>query len=516
MPYYHDVNPVDAMPPADEWKPAYWTPMKSERSLGNDMVQFIEHFVTPPRTMSDADFEVLAWQKWLLNHIFELNEDGFLRYNKIYFQVPRKNGKSFLASSIMLYFLFKAQGGEQLFAVARDSKQARYVYDETLAQIHSSKLLQKVLKPGQNVITNKRVRASFAPLSGNSGSAMGLAPYGAIGDEIHKWDSLTGTSNRGADMYAALTTGSRDRPEWFFLGITTAGDNDQGLAHTLYDYGKMVATGDIEDDRFGFFCWEAEEEDDIYSPETWKKANPNLQAGLMKEEDFAAELKTAEATSTADFERYALNKWLRSGDKADFISGFHWKNALKPELGKIPKGAEICVGFDGALTEDSTGIVAIDINTGLIEVLYGWEKDPLNADWFVDVDEVEKAMDQVINDYVVVKAYCDPSRHQTTVQKWARTYGRGIFRDIPPSSSRMSSMSQEFKGDVYTGHLFHVGERRLTNHTRNAIETLKGVPNKDKRNSPRKIDFLAAAVLANGARHEIIARRTKKSGISAF
>lgn len=518
MPHYNDASPVDAMLPDDSWKPAYWTPMLSEKSLGDDICDFIETYITPPRVLDGAEeFRVREWQRWLLRHAFELNDEGFLRYRKIIVFLPRKNGKSFIASAIQLYFLFKARGGEQLYAAARDRKQARIVYDEAIKQIRKNPVLDKVIKTGLYKSVNKYKDASFEPLSGDAGSAHGLAPYGSIADELHRWDSLTGTSNRGRDMYDALTTGSKDRDEWFFFGITTGGDNDTGLAHELMDYGKKIATGEIEDDSFGFFCWQAEDDDDIYSEDTWRKANPNLAEGLLNISEFHKDLKEAEASSTAAFEMYSLNKFVRGGDKADFISGYYWKEALKPELGKIPKGADITVGFDGSLTEDSTGIVAIDFKTGLIEVLYGWEKNPLDQDWFVDVNEVEAAMDKVFQEYNVLKLYADPSRHQTTVQKWVRTYGKGIVRDIPPSASRMAPMSQEFKSDVYTGLLFHSGEIRLSTHVRNAVETIKGVPNKDKANSPRKIDFLACAILANGGRKEVESRQGRKdSGIRSF
>jgi len=193
-------------------------------------------------------------------------------------------------------------------------------------------------------------------------------------------------------------------------------------------------------------------------------------------------------------------------------SMYYWGLAYDDNAAKIPENAEIVVGFDGSQTEDSTGIVAIDVNTGLIELLHAWEKDPTNKEWFVDDDEVQVAMESVFSKYKVLRVYADPSRHRDMVRKWQRTWGRGVVRDIPPTSARMAPMSQAFKQAVYTGELKHAGDARLTNHIRNAIETVKGVPNKEAPSSARKIDFVACAVLAHGAFAEVKELKTRRSG----
>lgn len=547
MPYYDDINPVDAMPPAPEWKPTYWTGMKSERSLGYDMIEWIESFIIPPRPPQDAEddnddanydangwrinikedepFRLRDWQRWTLIHMFELDEKGFLRYTEFYLQIPRKNGKSFLGSAIMLYFLFKAEGGEQLLVAGLTRDIARVIYDESHAQVNINPVLKKVIKATKMEMENRFVvpRATFKPLTGDARTAHGKAPGPVTWvDETHTLDSLTGTSTRGPDLYGALKSGSKDRREKILINGTTAGNQLKGLAHKLYDYGKLVAIGQVVDDRFGFMCWEAEETDDIYDPKTWYKCNPMLSEGILRLEDFENDLVQAEATSTADFERYNLNRWLQGGDKADFIHPQHWKTAARPGW-KIPKGNSVVLGFDGSITEDSTGIIAIDCTEGsptygLIEVLYSWEKpQKAGEEWFVDVEEVVDAMAKVFQDYNVLKLYADPSRHGSQVHAWRREHGAGIVRDIPPSDSRMPKMSQAFKAALYGGKLFHGNDPKLTNHVLAAIETIKGVPNKRNRGpGAAKIDFLACSVLAFGALEEVQRRARRSSGIRGF
>lgn len=536
MPHYNDKEYFDAIPPKDEWKPTYWTPMLSTRTLGDDIADFMDNFLVPPRKMEKIEeydeegnlvvteveseeepeeFRVRPWQRSWLRHAFELDEKtGLLRHNKIFLHIPRKNGKSFLASGIFLYFLFKAKHGDELYCAAKTMKQSRVVFDLCRDIVYANPLLQKVIKPSQHRLTNRFVKASLEPLASDGGGFMGKAPYATCGDELHAWDTANGTSTRGQSMLTSATTGSKDRNEWFFLGITTSGEHDGGLAHDFWEYGVQVSTNpEHPDKRFSFTSYMAEDDDDIYSPATWYKCNPSLTEGLLKLEEFQNDLTQAEgdAGGTSKFEIFALNKWIKAGDKAEFISGAQWENIRKPELGKIAKGSNICVGFDGSLTDDSTGIIATD-ERGLIEVLYAWEKDPLDPDWFVDVEEVNAAMLKVFSEYNVLKLYADPSRHQEVVKGWRKAYGSNIVREIPPSSSRMAPMSQEFKSAVLTGKVFHVGEKRLTTHVRNAIETIKGTPAKERAKSPRKVDFLICAILSWGAWQEVNEKRNRKTG----
>jgi phage terminase large subunit-like protein len=62
-------------------------------------------------------------------------------------------------------------------------------------------------------------------------------------------------------------------------------------------------------------------------------------------------------------------------------------------------------------------------------------------------------------------------------------------------------MAQQFIADLVAKEVGHDGDPRLTRHVLNAVATEAGSFRKEKRQSPRKIDLLACAVLANGARN---------------
>lgn len=534
--YYTDDLSLDAMPPAPEWRPVWWTPMKSKATLGDDLIEFIETYHTPPRGdggekaersietfySEDDDEQVeveniklAEWQKWLLRHIFELDTWGRFRYREVYIQIPRKHGKSMLMSGVGNYFLTKGKRGDRIYFAAKDSDQARIMYEEAKRNIDDSVDLSSVLETFKYISRNQLKDIEMKPLASSTKGAHGLAPYISLCDEIHTWDSATGTSRQGIEMLQSLLTGSGDRKEKMVLEITTAGSNLDGIAYSRYQKGKMLAQDALQDDRFGFFCWEAEEHDDIFDDATLRKANPGIVGGWISIEELRRERDSAAQLSTADFERYNLNKWLRRGDKSEFLTPFHWGEIRIDDHMPLFEQAEfnaangqdrpeVVLGFDGSLTEDSTGIVAIDLIDNVMEVLYKWEKDPTDPNWFVDQSEVDAAMRKCFELFDVKKVYLDPSRHWDLVKVWQNEFGPMIVRDIPPSAVRMAPLSDTFRNDVTSKNIFHSGDQRFTEHVMNAILNIRGLPAKETRNSHRKIDFLVCAILANAARHEYL------------
>ena len=50
--------------------------------------------------------ELFPWQKWLLIHALELNEDGTYRFRKLCILVGRQNSKTTLLTVLCLYWLY--------------------------------------------------------------------------------------------------------------------------------------------------------------------------------------------------------------------------------------------------------------------------------------------------------------------------------------------------------------------------------------------------------------------------
>jgi phage terminase large subunit-like protein len=442
-----------------------------------------------------------AWQKWLVDRVLETDPaTGFLRYRRVIVGLPRKNGKSLIGSALAAEHLIHGPVGAQVYSAASDRSQARIVFGEVRNQVLASPSLSRVIKVYRDALENPSNGAVYRALSADAQRAHGLAPSLVIADELHAWAS-TPSNTRGEELWEALTTGSADRPESLVIGITTAGGNTDTLLGRMYEHGKRLAETPVDspefDPSFGFFWWEAGPEDDPTSPEVWEKANPNLAEGLLDVSDFEAAIASAGSSGFAGFQRYRLNQWVRLAGE-DFVSPHFWAEAKREET--IPDGATICAGFDGSISGDATGLVAVDVATGTMKVLAVWEPDPNNPDWTVSRDDVNAAVAKMFETYDVRMLWADPSFYEPDVLEWSQRWRRRVER-IPPTNHRIAPMAQQFIADLVAKEIGHDGDPRLQRHVLNAVATEAGSFKKEKRSSPRKVDLLACAVLANGARH---------------
>jgi phage terminase large subunit-like protein len=479
------------------WAPAYHTKPLSSTTRGDDIVDFAELLMTASRGFKAGEaLQFTQWQSWLMKALLEENDKGNLRYRRAIIGLPRKNGKSLLGTALALEHLMYGPEGAQIYSAAADRQQARIVFGEARSQVLNNPILEKHIKVYRDALENPRTGGIYRALSSDGNRAHGLGPSLAILDELHAWPS-SASNSKGDELYDALVSGSADRPESLVVGITTAGGNTDTLLGRLYEHGKKIAAGEVEDSQFGFFWWEAPQDADPRDPQVWKAANPNLAEGLLAMDDFEASIKEAEAKSFSSFQRFRLNQWVRLAGE-DFINPAFWAEAESDKT--IPDGAEICIGFDGSVSGDATGLVAIDVNTGIIKVLNVWEPDLSDPDWNVDRTEVNMAVEKAFNTYNVKMLWGDPSFFETDMAEWANRWRNRVER-IPPQNHRIVPLAQQFLSDIYSKEIKHDGNATMTRHALNAVATEVGSFRKEKKGSPRKIDLLMCAVLANGARN---------------
>ena len=491
--------------PSPLWKPKYFVPSLSSHTRGENVTDFSALLLKASRGFrAGLPLEFTDWQSWLVDRVLE--EDpvtGLLRYRRVIVGLPRKNGKSLLGTALALEHLVYGPVGAQIYSAASDRAQARIVFGEARQQVIDNPSLSRIIKVYRDVLEYRG--KVYRALSADAMRAHGLAPSLVVADELHAWGGVSGTSTRGDEMWEALTQGSADRPESLVIGITTAGGNTDSLLGRLYEHGKRVSEREIKDKKFGFFWWEAGDEADPLIEETWERANPNLAEGLLDLGDFEASIAAAGSSGFAGFQRYRLNQWVRlSGE--DFISSHFWKEAQKE--GDVPKGATVTAGFDGSISGDATGIVIIDVETGMLKVHSLWEPDPQDPDWSVDRADVNAEVKRLFKDYKCEMFWCDPSFYEQEVLDWSKEWRNKVKR-IPPTNGRIAPLAQQFLADLVAKEVSHNGDQALQRHVLNAVATEAGSFKKEKRNSPRKIDLLACSVMANGARHAIKDKKPK-------
>lgn len=338
-----------------------------------------------------------------------------------------------------------------------------------------------------------RVVSAEAPLK------EGLNPTFTLFDEVHVQpdDSLWNVFR--------LAMGARREP--LLVGITTAGvktdtHGQPSLCYRMYEMGVEVARGRVKNPTFFFAWWAAPERADYRSVPVWKGANPGYN-DIVSAADFHSSVQPG-ATRENEFRTKRLNQWV-SDDEAWLPFGT-W-DAISDPNRLVPDGEPIVVGFDGAWSNDSTGLVGCTIAPPHhLFVLDAWERmDFTDPDWHIDPDDVEASIRRICRKYTVRALAFDPARWQDFFARLERE--RFPVVEWPTNSvSRMVPACTEFEGAVLQGaaepdkrRLTHSGDARLARHIENArlkTDSRGSRIIKESKTSSRKIDLAVCAVIA--------------------
>lgn len=241
---------------------------------GRKLRRFAERFW---RIAEVAVFSLDAWQPALLDAILERYPDdwpvahlrGQLRYRQVVISMGRQNGKSLLGALLVIYFLALHVRGPRVISLASVDRQAKIVYNRVKYGIDNSPELSRELKTTETRGINRRDGSgAYFTLPAKEDSAQGEPASGVLYDELH-----LGL----AALWDAMVLAQRARQNSLLVGITTAGDDGSELLIRLYGEGELAIAG--EDERFGFFLWEADS--DELTEANVIKANPAIACGRV-------------------------------------------------------------------------------------------------------------------------------------------------------------------------------------------------------------------------------------------
>jgi phage terminase large subunit-like protein len=196
------------------------------------------------------------------------------------------------------------------------------------------------------------------------------------------------------------------------------------------------------------------------------------------------------------------------------------------------KGDTITLGFDGALTDDATALVAVRVkDLHVFPILIQEVPDgPEAENWEVDRVAFDAAVSRAFKRYKVVGFYADPPHWQDYVDAWAKEFGQDLAvkssakhaiawwtkRDV-----QMAEALERFQTSILVGDVTFDDEtpfgRQMMRHFQNARKwSRRGgtVIGKEGKNSPKKIDAAMAATLAFKAASDYTAKKTKNTSSS--
>lgn len=236
-----------------------------------------------------------------------------------------------------------------------------------------------------------------------------------------------------------------------------------------------------------------------------------------------AEADELAETDPGQAERFYGNRAVAGQDRAFDIDQYR-ALALDGPV-EIPAGALVTLGFDGSLTNDATGLVVTDVESGTQAVVACWERPPAldaDAEWQVPLDEVNEAVEFAFTRWDVWRMNADPPHYRDDLNRWAGLYGEDKVVEWWTNNRRqMAQALREWKTDMRAGVMahgpldatpeaaahhealqLHVGYavKRRTNMRDEDDGAFMWLIGKDGAKSPRKIDLAMAACLSWKAR----------------
>ncbi|CCQ44322.1 phage Terminase family protein [Pseudarthrobacter siccitolerans] len=393
----------------------------------------------------------------------------------------------------------------------------------------------------------------IVPITANSATQEGARPSFAIMDETHHWTM----SNGGYKLARVVRRNLAKSRDGSARVVETTNAHEPGhdsvaeasyLAWRAMVEGRTVAKGLLYDSR------EAPENIDLAD----EKA---LMAGLKAAygdahwvdlERILAEVYDPD-TPPEEARRFYLNQIVAAADS--WVAPAEWAKNKREDLpplrfsepGARMKGDTVTLGFDGSLVDDSTALVACRVEDGAAFLLAIWEKPegPKGQGWEVPKDQVRGAIDHAFATLDVVAFFSDVAYWETDIDAWRDAYSERLL----VKATTRHSIGWDMRGHQmdttravealhraitdgelpWAPHKLIAGasgyselnaEEILTRHINNARRRINrwGVYfGKETKESPKKIDAVAALVLARMARTRFLSegglnKKRKKPG----
>jgi phage terminase large subunit-like protein len=275
---------------------------------------------------------------------------------------------------------------------------------------------------------------------------------------------------------------ARKEPLWWV--ITTAGDDPDRLSigWEQHNYAKGVIDGTIVDPSWYAKIYAADETDDIYDEEVWKKANPSLgvsisYAAIRKEAVLARNSAAAEKL----FRWLRLNQWV-SLKKLSWLDITLWDSTVGKWTLADLVGKKCYLGLDLASTVDLTGMALLfppqDELDEWFFVLEGWvpednmklrvSRDHVPYDRWVaekylhvtsgntcDYDFIRARIEMVNQQFDVAYLCCDPWNSRTLTQQIGKANPGLEIIEVPQTIAGVSPGMKEIERLLKSGMMSH-------------------------------------------------------------
>jgi phage terminase large subunit-like protein len=330
--------------------PYEFVPAKAEHIL--KFVKFCRHVKGPEAGKS---IELQPFQVMYLAAIYgfrDRRDHSFRWVTDIILFVPRKSGKTTIASIIALYELQFGDAGAEVFTLATNREQASICFDSSKAIVEGMRpeLAAKFLayrselkKAGDSTSTYKALSRE------NRKTGDGKNPSCAMIDEAAQ------ITERGSIEVLHSGMGARKNPMRMYL--TTASFTKETKFYEDLSHFRSVLRGAAPDNyRWFGLLYSIDPGDNWADPLVWGKANPMLGVSVTTEHiQHMAEEAAAKPASLNEFLCKQLNIYVSANSA--WVDRRYWDESVSAKPGKEPEST--FVAFDLAHTRDLNAVCTL-------------------------------------------------------------------------------------------------------------------------------------------------------------
>ena len=502
-----------------------------------DLAQHVEYFFKEKIKHSSGQwagepFELQPWQRD--DVIYPLfgwvdPETGYRRFRVSYEEIPKKNGKSALASAIGLYMLLADEEmGSECYSLGSDSSQAQIVHSEAINMVKASKELSEILhiNRSSNAINFDATSSTYRALSSSPQGKHGYKIHFACSDEMHCW--------KGDQLYDAIKYGFRMRRQPLHLIITNAGDDLQSICYKQREKAQAIIDGSYTDHRYHALIYSADKKEVLEELESVsngadsipvaRSCNPSIDV-ILDEKDLLADIKDALQVprEIPNLLRFTYGVWEMSSNPWLDIDEFKKCEIDWEDQWAI--GRDCWIGLDLAKTSDTTAAVICwhddDNNSYRMESRFWLPQGSVDKyshlidykEWqdsgditvtdgdVCDYDVVFRDLLELSEQYCVQEILYDPYNAEHLMQQFSEQTGieRKIF---PQTIKHFAEPTKEFERLITNRELkikrndcwrFQASVVTTKPDANNNIRPIK--PGKD---SAKKIDGIVSAIMSLG------------------
>ena len=332
-------------------------------------------------------------QEWQIEYIFKpidlRDENGLPIYRLLYYQLPKKSGKTALmAGEAIVQLLLSPRPTEENYILAGDREQAAYVLQKTKDFIERNPNFTDLFTIYKNEIIVPSTGAMIKVLSSDAKTKQGKNPDWFLFDELY--------NQPDRDLWDTMFLGMAAKPHAQGIALTNAGYDTHTICYEVKELCKS--------EEFKNFYWFEPTGSLLESLEM-----PWISPQWLEIERKSMPIKV--------FNRFRKNLWVTEGENP-FMPDEGW-GCFKPYL--LEKS--ICyndahfVGIDLGLKKDAASLTVLHREgKKLVADLYRrWLGSSENP---VKISEIESELIMILRNFNNCVLVCDPWQLMGTIQRF--------------------------------------------------------------------------------------------------